>query len=157
MSHALVKDSKIITIYETIPVSFENISNFHALSDVERADLGFVPVVDIRAILKPGRKYVHPELTVRPDKKKGYYVERSYSTVKMTQDEILRERQEKESPARIKRAQLLKDSDWTMLRDTQLTEKQNERWAKYRQDLRDITNQSGFPETVIWPTQPTKE
>jgi len=27
-------------------------------------------------------------------------------------------------------------------------------WAAYRQQLRDITAQAGFPWTVQWPTQP---
>jgi len=27
-------------------------------------------------------------------------------------------------------------------------------WAQYRQALRDIPQQDGFPENVIWPTKP---
>jgi len=33
------------------------------------------------------------------------------------------------------------------------TEKQTE-WAQYRRDLLDITDQSGFPRNVTWPTKP---
>lgn len=33
------------------------------------------------------------------------------------------------------------------------TEKQTE-WALYRRDLLDITEQSGFPRNVTWPTKP---
>ena len=33
------------------------------------------------------------------------------------------------------------------------TEKQTE-WAQYRRDLLDITDQSGFPRNVPWPTTP---
>jgi hypothetical protein len=27
-------------------------------------------------------------------------------------------------------------------------------WAIYRQALRDVTIQAGFPETIVWPTKP---
>lgn len=30
-------------------------------------------------------------------------------------------------------------------------------WAKYRQELRDITKQEGFPYNVVYPTKPTSE
>lgn len=51
-----------------------------------------------------------------------------------------------------KRQALLLSSDWTQLPDVPLTTK--EYWAAYRQSLRDITEQQGFPITVVWPIQP---
>ena len=50
---------------------------------------------------------------------------------------------------------LLQQSDWTQLPDVSLTEEQKGNWVTYRQQLRDITNQPGFPDNIIWPTQPT--
>lgn len=41
--------------------------------------------------------------------------------------------------------------DWTQVADAPVDQAA---WASYRQALRDITEQSGFPETVEWPTQP---
>jgi len=41
--------------------------------------------------------------------------------------------------------------DWTVLSDAQLTTTQKANWKAYRQALRDITDQPGFPETVVWP------
>ena len=51
-----------------------------------------------------------------------------------------------------KRQKLLASSDWTQLPDVPLTTK--EVWATYRQALRDITAQSGYPAEIIWPTPP---
>jgi hypothetical protein len=53
-----------------------------------------------------------------------------------------------------KRQQLLIESDWTdtYSASTRLTN-YNE-WQIYRQALRDITKQEGYPFNVIWPTQP---
>jgi hypothetical protein len=52
-----------------------------------------------------------------------------------------------------RRNQLLQDSDWTQLPDVPLPTKPA--WATYRQALRDITLQSGFPFTINWPEAPT--
>jgi hypothetical protein len=53
-----------------------------------------------------------------------------------------------------KRKKLLIDSDWTQLPNGPLTQQQQEAWAVYRQQLRDIPQQSGYPFNVVWPTPP---
>lgn len=55
---------------------------------------------------------------------------------------------------RIERGILLGQSDWTQLPDVPLATK--EAWAVYRQALRDISEQSGFPVNVVWPTPPAE-
>lgn len=52
------------------------------------------------------------------------------------------------------RSSLLYQSDWTQLPNNPLTFAKQEEWAIYRQELRDVTNQPGYPFDVIWPTQP---
>lgn len=52
---------------------------------------------------------------------------------------------------RNKRNEKLTDCDWTQLPDSPVDKAT---WAVYRQELRDVTNQAGFPWEVIWPTQP---
>lgn len=52
---------------------------------------------------------------------------------------------------RARRNALLAASDWTQLPDAPVDQTA---WAAYRQALRDITEQEGFPANVIWPTQP---
>jgi len=49
------------------------------------------------------------------------------------------------------RTVMLKDSDWTQLADSTVDK---EAWATYRQALRDITAQAGFPWTITWPDAP---
>ena len=49
------------------------------------------------------------------------------------------------------RTEKLKDSDWTQIADSTADKAA---WATYRQALRDITAQSGFPWTVTWPDAP---
>ena len=46
----------------------------------------------------------------------------------------------------------LSDSDWTQLADVNLAN--IEEWNTYRQALRDVTSQDGFPQNVVWPVKP---
>jgi len=55
---------------------------------------------------------------------------------------------------RAKRDQLLANCDWTQVTDTPLNPTQKTAWAAYRQELRDIPTQSGFPSTVTYPSLP---
>ena len=55
--------------------------------------------------------------------------------------------------ARNKRNALLNQSDWTQVADAPVDQAA---WATYRQSLRDITDQVGFPESVDWPATPTQ-
>ena len=58
---------------------------------------------------------------------------------------------EQAKSVRNQRTQLLKDSDWTQIADSTADKTA---WATYRQALRDITAQSGFPWTITWPESP---
>lgn len=59
--------------------------------------------------------------------------------------------EEQAKSVRSTRTEKLKDSDWTQVADAPVDQAA---WATYRQALRDITAQEGFPWTVEWPEQP---
>ena len=52
---------------------------------------------------------------------------------------------------RAERDRLLSGSDWTQVADAPADQSA---WAGYRQKLRDITDQKGFPHDVTWPEAP---
>lgn len=52
---------------------------------------------------------------------------------------------------RAERDKLLTESDWTQVADAPVDQAA---WATYRQALRDVPEQEGFPENVVWPTTP---
>tara|TARA_R100000008_G_C3586843_1_gene173138 strand:- start:283 stop:732 length:450 start_codon:yes stop_codon:yes gene_type:complete len=60
---------------------------------------------------------------------------------------------EEAAAVRGSRTQALAESDWTQTRD--LTLSNDADWKTYRQALRDIPTQSGFPHTITWPTKPS--
>jgi hypothetical protein len=49
----------------------------------------------------------------------------------------------------------LANSDWTQLADVPLTAEMKAQWATYRQQLRDLTDQAGFPDQINWPGTPS--
>jgi hypothetical protein len=51
--------------------------------------------------------------------------------------------------------QILKDTAWNVAQDnTTMTRDQRIAWLDFRQALRDIPLQIGFPENVQWPSEP---
>lgn len=67
------------------------------------------------------------------------------STVESNEKEIVRS----------ERNVLLKETDWTQLPD--IPEETRNKFKKYRQCLRDIPQQEGFPFTIQWPRHPNEE
>jgi hypothetical protein len=61
---------------------------------------------------------------------------------------------QKSEDIRLMRNQLLSKCDWTQTKD--VSDYISSNWIQYRQDLRDITAQPGFPLDVIWPIEPTQ-
>lgn len=58
--------------------------------------------------------------------------------------------------ARAQRDKLLADTDWTQVLDAPIGTETREAYRAYRQALRDIPEQEGFPETIVWPELPAK-
>ena len=52
---------------------------------------------------------------------------------------------------RTSRDEKLKASDWTQVADSPVDK---DLWAIYRQELRDVPSQTGFPWDIVWPTAP---
>lgn len=52
---------------------------------------------------------------------------------------------------RTERDTKLTESDWTQVADAPVDQAA---WATYRQALRDIPSQAGFPNEVTWPVEP---
>jgi hypothetical protein len=58
--------------------------------------------------------------------------------------------EQKAFSAREKRDKKLQETDWRAASDLTLSAD----WAAYRQALRDVPQQEGFPSTITWPTKP---
>jgi hypothetical protein len=74
-----------------------------------------------------------------------------YSVADLDDDAKAAKDAEQAKAMREQRNQKLKDTDWTQVADAPVDKAP---WATYRQALRDISAQPGFPWTVNWPEQP---
>ena len=74
-----------------------------------------------------------------------------YGVNNMDVDAITAKDEEQAKSVRASRTEKLKDSDWTQVADSPVDQAA---WATYRQALRDITAQEGFPWDIEWPEQP---
>jgi hypothetical protein len=108
----------------------------------ERAKVGMIEVPD----------------PVRPDDNLFTVVENpdgSYTATPRTADDIAAYQASKDAQqaksVRATRGEKLADSDWTQVADAPVDKAV---WATYRQALRDVTAQSGFPWTITWPDAP---
>lgn len=78
-----------------------------------------------------------------------YYTK--YEVISLNQKELEEVRENEIREVIQKRNQLLQNSDWTQLEDSPADK---ESWRVYRQALRDISLQNGYPFEVIWPSAP---
>jgi len=59
-----------------------------------------------------------------------------------------------EAQARAQRDRLLAETDWTQVLDAPIDTKTREAYRIYRQALRDVPEQAGFPAAIVWPELP---
>lgn len=77
--------------------------------------------------------------------------DQTWTVRELTSDEIQERFDSYAAAVRSDRNQKLLECDWTQIADATVDKAA---WAVYRQALRDITSQEGFPWSVDWPTQP---
>jgi hypothetical protein len=59
-----------------------------------------------------------------------------------------------EAAIRTERDKRLANSDWVVIRSSESGQEVPQKWIGYRDELRNITRQTGFPADVIWPDLP---
>ena len=76
-----------------------------------------------------------------------------YEVSPLTPEELVERTAQKAAEVRTERNTRLAECDWTQVLDAPVD---REAWTAYRQALRDVTEQSGFPFDVVWPTAPNQ-
>ena len=82
----------------------------------------------------------------------SYYIVDGVPTLRSSEELSTIETEKLIREHRLVRNGLLKECDWTQNRD--VSESVSLLWQPYRQALRDITSQVGFPKNIEWPTKP---
>lgn len=96
----------------------------------------------------PKYKKVVEEAPVKKDNGIWY---QQWNVVDMDDEEKSQADQQKADRVRAERSFRLGASDWTQLGDSPVD---GSKWLAYRQALRDVPSQAGFPWDIIWPDEP---
>jgi hypothetical protein len=118
-------------------------------SDVEPYGFGMYEFTQIPEVPR-FKKLI--ELT--PVKKENGIYYQTWGVEDMTDEEQIEATEKQANDLRLRRKYTLMDCDWTQLPDVVMTEEKKIEWNTYRQSLRDITLQEGFPWDIVWPTPP---
>ena len=91
---------------------------------------------------------------VRPDDNLFTSVENpdgSWTATPRTADDLAARLAQQAAAVRADRNARLAATDWTQIADSSADKPA---WAAYRQALRDVPSQAGFPQSVSWPQEP---
>ncbi len=142
---ASLTDLKPVHYREAFPqTSFSN----SGPSDEFLADMGYAKV----NVFRPHDRNTEKLVPCEPVFEDGWVY--TVAVEKKTQDELAADTASKAASVRSERNNMIAACDWTQLDDTPLSIIKKQEWAAYRQALRDITAQEGFPHQVEWPEAP---
>lgn len=143
MNYAFVENGKIVEYPRALPNGWRNISGLCYMDEANLIQLGWLPhvIVDNGGEVQEGSTF-----TIESNR----VVETKNYRAK-TQAERDEEQRQKAASVRGDRDSRLSACDWTQLADSP-TDKNL--WAAYRRQLRDVPQQAGFPNNVVWPNKP---
>lgn len=139
--YALIENGEITRVNIDFPAVVNGVSFSKESTEEDARTNGLVPIVGDEPAYNPERqRLAGPQYQLSGDQ-----VQRVF-TVEQIPDA------EKAGQVRADRNAKLAASDWTQGKD--IPDNISSAWATYRQALRDVPSQAGFPWTVQWPTQP---
>lgn len=111
------------------------------------AEWGVFPV---QSVPRPDVDYTKNVVESKPQLVNGMWTQ-VWVVSDASEEEVNQRTNEKAASIRIERNAMIANCDWTQLPDSPVNKQE---WITYRQALRDITIQSGFPWNVEWPIKP---
>lgn len=130
-------------VFDYPNVSFPN--------DLTSTDLSAFNIVRVLSVNPPSTNY-NQNLSLNVEQlADGNYAE-TWIIIDASAEEIVARTISESQSVRSTRDEALKNSDWTQLPDAPVD---SAAWAVYRQALRAIPEQVGFPWEITWPTEPS--
>jgi len=132
------------------PITFDNLYSFNDETTESLISASIFCVVEPNT--PPSASEYQSITEITPVRSGSVYVQ-TYSIQDLSQVEIQEVDNDRWDMVRKKRDDLLLESDWVVLPYSPITGSNLNEWIQYRQDLRDVTNQSN-PFEITWPTKP---
>ena len=152
---AFVEDNNIVELHYNLPTSWRNISGLqNAENDLEYLlALGWMPIHHEHQSFDPDIYCVQDYINTIGSEK----IVQTLKLIEVTTVSYEIQKQDFMLQLRNIRDRKLKDSDWTQLRDSKISEDSRKNWTIYRQELRDLpefynTNEEMNINNVVWPT-----
>lgn len=150
MTYAKIENQNITTYpYSITQLRMDNPNTSFPLNPKEE-DLRDFGVVYIQPVEKPVVDYTQTVVEATPQQLGGTWTQ-VWQVLPASAEEIAERVDLQANIVRATRNNLLSQSDWTQVADAPVDKAA---WAVYRQQLRDVTAQQGFPFSVVWPVQP---
>jgi hypothetical protein len=148
--YALVKDDRVVTFpygIRELQQDNPNTSFPTPVTNEVYASCGVLPVVPTDP---PDYDLATQDISFYPSYDGTQWVQ-TWVTLPASPQEVAARTEAKATDVRAKRDSLLTASDWTQLSDSPVDRLA---WSFYRDLLRDIPNQEGFPWRIVWPDTP---
>jgi hypothetical protein len=146
MKYCYIENNEIKQTLDVLPTNWRNISNFYILPNSELKKHGWLPVEEIQydGTLIEG-------LHIQQDK-----VLQVIKQSPPQQIDLQQQIQDQWAGVRCKRDELLLESDKFVLFDVyeKFSNQKQQEIKDYRQQLRDIPQNSEGPDNIIWPKEP---
>lgn len=150
MRYALVKNGVVVEGPTSLPKAFGNISGFHYLSNEELKKHGWLPWNLVEITVEADEVYGPSSIVISDSA-----VVETQTKRKKTSDELAQENAQKASEVRAERDRRIAETDWIVIKNLELNQNVPGVWEVYRQALRDVPSQAGFPDNVTWPVKPS--
>lgn len=109
------------------------------------------PYALVEPTQRPVTDYTQNVTEGAPENLNGVWTQK-WDVTNATPEQVADRTASKAAQVRAERSKKLADCDWTQLADSPIANKAA--WIQYRQALRDISKQAGFPWSVTWPAVP---
>jgi len=147
----LTADNKVIRYPYTLPDLRLDTPGTSFPIEIDDATAAYFGVVPVKPTAPPLETHtINLERTAVLEG--SIWVEKWFE-IPATEEQIQERTAASANDARQKRNQLLAECDWTQLSDVEA--KTSVGWVSYRQALRDVPEQVGFPWTITWPNIPS--
>jgi hypothetical protein len=142
-----VEDGNIASPVQSLPGNIEAVSEDTAV----RISYGWYPVESVRPDSFDDFTEVwgDQQFEIQADKVIWTLIKRA-----KTAEELQKQIDERATQERTFRDRLLSMSDWVVIKSVEVEMLELEAWKTYRQALRDVPEQEGFPWTIDWPQTP---
>ncbi len=158
MAFAFV-ESNTITTYPVsasdVRARFPNVSFPSNLDSLSAADLAEYGVVSVVNELRPSYDEKTQTLVEGAPVLNAGVWRQTWNVSSLSAELIATKLALREHTQRTRRDQELQSCDWVVTMHKELGTTIPAAWKTYRQELRDVPSQAGFPDNITWPTKPS--